>query len=435
LTIRENMLGVVVVAGGVLLVTKMITFSQIPGVVIALANGYGLIVLCLAMGYGLVAVPRYFWQNAKASRRYLYHLFRIASEVKKCAQAVADGDAITSLCTAASAHRFWDRVGRIREARLAELKGSIAVPESVYVRSHSKEIHKFDDVRWSEASDLQLEEFVSVLDKTVTAMEETNNILTSSTESALSALKHLERGYSGAWWRRVLAVVTAIINLVCLWGEVTLMFNRKLSLSHVVSHLKLPPAVGLCWSTPMLAWLLFLGVWALTHLRLGSFFRFTVGATNGDTLNYFGIILARLAPTIGFHYLQQLQASNSAFQKTMGTMDVVVFIGSSWNIYSPICLILVLLFFAFSLPDRILSCFGREPFSFEWAELSNEHLALGQEVLENLQSEAKDLIDDGWTFSRIISDASGWRNFETVGRKRPAKPEDFDVEIPLTLGV
>ena len=239
-------------------------------------------------------------------------------------------------------------------------------------------------------------------------MEEATNVLQFSSEEALNALRQyqaVKTSMAIMVLRRAFAIFLAVLNAICIWGELALMFKREYSLFYLISHVKMPQVVDiLCISTPILAYLLYVGSWSLTHLRLGSFFRFTIGATNANTLNYFAIIICRLGPTIGFHYLQQIDASDSEFQKVMGVMDVVVFIGSKWNIYAPILLIVMMIFFAFRVPDRLLACCGKESFSFDYTTLDYGELKIGEEVLMELQPEARTLIENSRLgYSSIVS--------------------------------
>ena len=410
LTIRENLIvygiivGVIAIGVIILLATGRMAFGNLLPLAISLANGYGLLVLCLCLGHGFVSMPRSWWQMATPENRYLFYLNRITRETRMCATAIADGDAASTYATLAEEKlrgeqkNRYERLGKPRAVRINQLKGEIPLPEQFYRgTSAHKKIQKLRQVEWEHCSTSRLEDFFAVMDETIERMEEATNVLQFSSEAALNALKEYQAVTTSTAMmvlRRAFAVFLAILNVICVWGEIALMINRKLSLFYLVSHVKMPQVVDiLCISTPILAYLLYVGSWSLTHLRLGSFFRFTIGATNANTLNYFAIIICRLGPTIGFHYLQQIDASNSEFQKVMGVMDVVVFIGSKWNIYAPILLIVMMIFFAFRVPDRILSCCGKESFSFDYTTLDYGELRIGEEVLMELQHEARTLIE------------------------------------------
>ena len=420
LTIRENLIvyGTIAAVIGVgliiLFATNQMTVSNLFPLVISLANGYGLLVLCVCLGHGFIAMPRTVWLMATPGKRYLYHLHRLAQETRVCAATIADGDAAAVYCVSAEdkltgeLKDMYDKLGKPRAVRLNQLKGEVPIPDRFYTgTSKNKKIEKLRKVDWETCKTSQLEDFFALMDETITGMEEATNILQDSGSTALKALEEYEKSSLRVftWLRRLGAVLLFLCNMVCLWGEITLIFKREYSVFYIVSHINMPKLVGLlCVSTPVLAYLVFVGSWSLTHLRLGSFFKFTKGATNANTLNYFAIILCRLGPTVGFHYLQQIGAYNSEFQKVMGVMDVVVFIGNQWNIYAPILLVVMLFFFAFRIPDRILSCCGKESFSFDYSLMNYEDLATGEEVLKELQPEAAKIIDGGLRYSVIVNE-------------------------------
>jgi hypothetical protein len=237
------------------------------------------------------------------------------------------------------------------------------------------------------------------LDDVTTDIEESVSVVREAGQAALGALRLYEDHYKSVirtYAQRAGAIALAVVNAICVWGEFCLIFKKEMSIFYMISRVKMPQIADiLLVSTTILAYLIFIGSWSLTHLRLGSFFRFTKGATNANTLSYFAIILCRLGPTIGFHYLQQIGAEDSETQKVMGVMDVIVFIGTQWNIYSPILLILVMLFFAFSVPDRIAECFGKEMFWFDSTRMNYERLVIGEDVLKELEVEACGIIERG----------------------------------------
>lgn len=432
LTIRENLIvygiivSVIVVGVIILIATGELTWSNLFPLAISLANGYGLLVLCLCLGHGFVSMPRWWWQMATPENRYLFFLNRITRETRLCAAAIADGDAASTYATIAEEklrgeqRNRYERLGKPRAIRINQLKGEIPLPEQFYRgTSAHKKIQKLRKVEWEHCSTGRLEDFFAVMDETIERMEEATNILQYSSEGALAALKQYQEVTTSTLMmvlRRAFAILLALLNVICLWGEIALMFKREYSLFYIISHVKMPQIVDIiCVSTPILAYLLYVGSWSLTHLRLGSFFRFTIGATNANTLNYFAIIICRLGPTIGFHYLQQIDASNSEFQKVMGVMDVVVFIGSKWNIYAPILLIVMIFFFAFRVPDRILACCGKGSSNFDNTTLDYGELKIGEEVLMELQPEARSLIENSRTgYSAIVANSTGWSKKDTM---------------------
>jgi hypothetical protein len=306
---------------------------------------------------------------------------------------------------------MFDHLGQPRRDRLNQLQGEVLVPKKFYrTDTENKAFDQFRTINWQICTGSQLEDFFALLDDTITKMEEAAAIIHDSAAQALKALKQVQEGATfGTGVKRGVALLLVVINLICVWGELCLMINREYSLFYQISHVRMPEVVDmLLISTPILAYMIGVGSWSLTHLRLGSFFRFTPKSTNANTLNYFAIILCRLGPTIGFHYLTQIGATSSEspteFSRVMGVMDQIVFIGDKWPIYAPILLILSMIFFAFSVPEKIAVCMGKEGFSFDYSLMNFADLATGEEVLKNLEPEVGALIDSGFGYVSMMND-------------------------------
>lgn len=437
MTIRENLIfygcagGVVVIGVVILLATKSMTIENLLPLGIALANGYGLIVLCLCLGFGVIEMPRLLWQTAKAHFRYFFYLHRIAKETELCATAVADGDAASNHCTNAETHLsgkcrdMYEERGKPRMIKLNQVKSEIPIPDRYCnAQSNNKLIEKVNKIDWEKCTESQLEDFFQLLDNTTLKIEQAGSYVQDSAKQAYRALyDYTKRGHElKAILRKIGSILIGILMAIVVWCEITLMFNIKFSLFYILSHMAMPQVVSiLLVSTPILSFILFVGSWTLTKLRLGSFFRFIKGATNANSLNYFAILISRVGPTIGFHYLNQIGATGSQFNKVMGKMNVVIFIGDQWNLYSPILMLVVMVFAAFNIVDRILACFGKERFSFDMVSNNYETLAAGEEILSELDSDARELVESGFSFSQIAEkekiNISRDNNTESLTRK------------------
>lgn len=422
LTIRENLifwgtiLTVVIVGLIILFATNDMKFSNILPLAISLANGYGLLILCFALGYGFIEMPRTIWKEANPASAYLYCLQDISRQTTVCSTTVADCDALLVLCRngknslRGENKQIWEQRCEPKMNRLAEVEQTLPIPERCKRgESKSKKIQKLRKLNWSVLTSSQIEDILEMLEDITQQIESTSSYVSDAAKTALSSLRLYNHKLNVPLviLKRIFAVVLFIVNLCCLWSEITLMFNTKFSLFYMLSHIKIPQIISIVFiSTPILAYLMFIGSWVLRHFRIGSFYRFIVGHTNSNSLNYFSIILCRLGPTIGFHYMQQIGAYDSEFQKVMGVMNVVVFIGTKWNIYAPILLILVMIATFFQLYERIAFAFGKEIVTYDESIMDTNSLQNGQEVLCELEPDAKILIDAGMDYMLILDHAA-----------------------------
>lgn len=435
LTVKENLifwgsiLGVVVVGVTILLATHKMTVSNLFPLAISLANGYGLLVLCLTLGYGFVALPRKIWKEANPASSYLYCLQDISMQTSNCAKNVADGKELLKLCDVArekfvgNTKEVWQRKGEKRVDRLQRLINEMPIPElSKDTESKNRKIKKLKKAKWETYSPLKLQGFLELLEDVCQSIEFTSFYVTDASKTALFKLRLYNSTLSIPLviLKRIGAVILFGMNLCCLWGEITLIFNNKYSFFYMVSHVSIPQTVNIIFiTTPILAYMMFVGSWSLRHLRIGSFFRFIPGSTNSNTLNYFAVILCRLGPTIGFHYMQQIGAYDSEFQKVMGVMDVVVFIGTKWNTYSPLLLLIIMIVASFQIINRIMIALKMDIVTYDPSLMNHDSLRCGEDVLCQLNANAKDLISYGLSYKTILENTNVFKKKVKYGR-----PED-----------
>lgn len=436
LTVRENLifwgsiLAVVIVGVTILLATHQMTFSNLFPLAISLANGYGLLVLCLSLGYGFIDLPRTIWRKANPATAYLYCLQDICVQVSSCASTVADGKVLLIHCRDArkklkgDAKEIWERKGEKRVVRLRNLIDGMPIPELAQQKeTKNRKIKKLQGTKWEEYSALKLQGFLELLEDVCQSIEYTSSYVTDASNIALSKLKLYNHKLSAplVLLKRFVAILILGLNFCCVWGEVTLIFNNKFSIFYIISHVSIPQVINIIFiSTPVLAYMMFIGSWSLRHFRIGSFFRFIVGHTNSNTLNYFSIILCRLGPTIGFHYMQQIGAYESEFQKVMGVMDVVVFIGTKWNTYAPLLLIVVMIIASFEIINRIKSACKFDIVTYDPMIMNPVSLKKGEEVLCKLNPEAKNFIICGHSYKNILDNVQ-------IFKKKPKtnRPDDI----------
>lgn len=445
LTVRENLifwgtiLAVVVVGVTILLATHKMTFSNLFPLAISLANGYGLLVLCLTLGYGFVALPRKIWKEANPAITYLYCLQDISLQTSNCATTIADGKELVNHCYDArrrlngDAKEIWDKKGEKRLIRLKNLINEMPIPElSQKEGSKNKKIKKLKGTKWEEYSPLKLQGFLELLEDVCQNIEFTYSHVSDASKTALAKLKLYNNilNIPHLIFKRILAVLIFGLNLCCVWGEISLMFSSKYSLFYIISHVSIPQVVNIIFiSTPILAYLMVIGSWSLRYLRIGSFFRFIVGHTNSNTLNYFSIILCRLGPTIGFHYMQQIGAYDSEFQKVMGVMDVVVFIGTKWNTYAPVLLVGIMIIVSFEIVDRVMSACKAEIVTYDPSIMNPISLKKGEDVLCKLNPEARNMILRGFSYKVVLEHVNVFKKKEKTNRPLDVLLDDISEVI------
>jgi hypothetical protein len=425
MVLRENLIfygitgGLALLFIIIMLAYDRLTLSSIPSLCIALGNGYGLLLLCVVLGYGFIQLPKTIWQDADPANKYKRRVNQLFKEVRKCANAVADADATLNHWDIARNNMNDDMAGKYvklgnpRSRKLNLLKSSLPIPEKYYdAECTNKKITKIEKIDWKNCSESDIEDFFCLMDKTAEALDQCKNFVMSTAheaEVALSAYrsssKHQKTTSIKKTAKRAFCVFLIAIISLCYWGEISLIFKKpQISIFYQISRVPMSPVVGQMFITfPIITFILFVGGWALVNVRIGSHYRFIPHASNANTLNYWAILLCRLGPTIGYHYMLQIDATKTSFVKVMGIIDKVIFIGESWNYISPILMIIVSIFVGFDLWDKLkafCSCCLAD-FDEDFSTSIEKGLQTGEEILRELSFNVNNWIEENPSFSVI----------------------------------
>jgi hypothetical protein len=287
---------------------------------------------------------------------------------------------------------------------------------------------KLKKIKPSEWHMAEVEDCLRLIDETTWSLNESWAMLNNEATGAIAASTELASGRIGILYlvlRRALAIVMVGMSAVFLWGQFTLMGDRRLSVFYQLSHCKIPQIVNIIFvSTPILAYFVFVGSWSLTQLILfDGWYRFIKGATNPNTFNYFSVLLCRLAPTIAWQYLQQIGADGSVFENVMGEGSVVML--RDWNVIAePILTVAAMLMFAFRVFDKILACCGRESFVVDYCKLEYGDERKAHDLLTRIRAkrgETERLPD--------LEDASRWLEREQREAKAIAPYQQTLLEV------
>lgn len=417
MVIRENLIiyGIaallIFIALIIMIATKKLTIKTIPSMFVALSNGYGLVLLSLSYGFGFVAFPRYLWQSADPALKYKHKIDQLYKEINKCAHSVADADAALEHFRIAEENVEGDMatrfiaLGKSRCDKLNLLKSALPIPDKFYTsQCTNKKINAVRKIDWKNCTETNIEDFLCLMDQTAESLDQCKNFIMAVSKQAEKALFAYKSAFSrkniskiAKTGKRIFAVFIMIVVAICYWSEISLIpLKPQLNLFYHLSRMKISPSASQFFiSFPIISFLYFIGGWTLVKARVGQFYRFIPHASNANTLNYWAILICRLGPTIGYHYMLQIGAKGTSFAKVMGVMDKVILIGDYWNYFSPILMILFSLFIGFDLWDKIKGfccCCGEyaETFSIE----EEKNLLLGEEVLRELSIDVNNWIEE-----------------------------------------
>ncbi|EAY15600.1 LMBR1-like conserved region family protein [Trichomonas vaginalis G3] len=381
---------------GILIVTKTLTFGMLPILLKALSTAYGLILICLLLGHGFIALPIRLWRFANVEVKKKYHLFEVAMVSRNAAQAIYDARSIIEILETApsKAVRLY--------AQLFEknLKPSVEtmryflnlnlLPEQRHYTGLKlgKHAQKIKDVKFNIALRSDLEDVLYHTDEITKALSSACVELFTEAKTANSCIKALNsktRSTTRIIFLRLLSIITALFSAAYLWGELTISFKPKYSPFYQLCHIKVPKWISELFITfPILLILCTFGTWSLTKVRLGSYFKFIPHGTNDLTFYFFVVILGRLAPTIGYHYLMQVGGEDSPTYQFMNDIKTIKVLGDCWKFAAPIIMLLTSILVMFRIWDRLMHSLGVKRFTFDndLSLFNDSTIREGESILE-----------------------------------------------------
>mmetsp|Transcript_7202 Transcript_7202/g.9381 ORF Transcript_7202/g.9381 Transcript_7202/m.9381 type:complete len:582 (+) Transcript_7202:74-1819(+) len=456
--LRHNVKFYAYACSGLLLLGVFVAISHgfgpaaVAGYLVAAANCYGMLLIVLMIGYGIVDVPRELWLRANPAKQ-LRHLEFRAANVESCMlDAKCDlEDSIRSVNYFKSAlqerqgmltpeFEFNSRIVYAKADAAKNLPGVI-VTDSSYQSTVEEfslsneglaELHyrlKRAIVMYERAvyqwehlltRSLELEAIVAEGSPEQPYQRLTSGSVDSETSSVLlvpwrSFFRKLNcnsRGLVGLF--RVLAVATVILSSILLWCECVSPINENFSLYAVLLDL-----AGTSGMVQLYSCMSILYMSACAYVALFKFKYLEELALHGDAqtdvycLLYNASYFGRLQFSLGVNYLSMLRtkdAENTAFATLVGDMDVVPFLGTSFNNYIPLVIVALAICTMFKALDRVLNKIGIETITTPQEDISEhqERIDEGRNLIQRtrtrrIQREARSLRNESLHRTRTIA--------------------------------
>jgi hypothetical protein len=405
LAVRENLLfygviGALLLVGVLILgATGNLTFGELLPLAQTLGNLYGSILLCVTLGHAFIALPRLQWTLVTRKALWSFHCNLLVVGARAHAVAVKRAGDVKRLIEDAkdNLRNPWkdDLANGDGARRVAEFERLLSTFEPHLFQNlkwkPAKLCGKLSGVAWEKWGQSEYGNFMKLLDETNWDLKESWSFLDNEATGAIEASDMLSSAGVGTLYlvfHRALAVAIAVLNVLFLWGRIVLGIDPRLSVFYQISHCEVTQIVNMLFlSTPILSYYLFVGSWSLRQLNVfNGWYRFVRNATNANTLNYFSVLLCRLAPTIAWQYLQQIGANESEFEKVMGGGSVELLKG--WNtIAEPILTVAAILFFGFRVPAKIAACCGRESFVMDYTVIVYTDERIANQLLNRIRDQ------------------------------------------------
>ncbi len=396
--VRENLIYYAIVGGlgAAFLIyvalAKGLMGANLLGFLIALANGWGLLLIVIFLGHGLIEVPRTLWQTSDAN----YHLKTLQFKAPLMKEAASDAEA-DLYEVAKDIHNANKRVShqdfllRERVDRLLQ-KCPLATQERHHDDGHDpvggitlgylEQLHVRlkTATRNQERRDAQWQNLLKeafFLQDLMHAETSSDHVLVASVPmqglplpaTQTPTLNSLLSPAARWWWytrikptlQRMLAVFCGIMSACIIWSEVT--FPVEKPMLTIFGHIFHSSIGYFSLQLISLVTVLYLCVCAYSSLfRLKVFNIYALVPnhhTDGGSLLFVAAYLCRLTFPLCYNFLNIVtDQDDTNFVQIMGKVDLVPLLGATFNKFVPLMIAVICLITAFQLHTKVLGACG-----------------------------------------------------------------------------
>ncbi|EDO45173.1 predicted protein [Nematostella vectensis] len=411
--------------------------SQLAIIGITASNTWGLLLLVLLMGYGLVEIPRNVWNAASLDYQLAHTYFKVSKlsvEREEAEEQLAD--VLEEVRQASENIRYNDP---LRECIDTIIKKCPEMSESMFSRGTDDYVDYNDYLKetgnkikepFSEKNLIKLHQRVIVIVQTARRTQcQYNGQLDKAfgLEDIVRNAGNLDRCFKSSfkkptgccksispilewYWKiwlcpiflRLLAAILVLLSLALVWSEVTFFTTKPiLSLFAILVN-----AAGknyyyfyvelICFF--VIAYMCVCSYYTVFKMRLFNYYYFAPNhQTDPYSLLFSGLLLCRLTYALSLNFLAMIHLDGhvtgaverveTSFTKFMGHMDVLSFVSKGFNLYYPMCVLLVCLATYFSLGTRCLNYLGFQTFIIE-DDMSIEYVNEGKDLVRRERAEA-----------------------------------------------
>ncbi|XP_032243067.2 G-protein coupled receptor-associated protein LMBRD2 [Nematostella vectensis] len=418
--------------------------SQLAIIGITASNTWGLLLLVLLMGYGLVEIPRNVWNAASLDYQLAHTYFKVSKlsvEREEAEEQLAD--VLEEVRQASENIRYNDP---LRECIDTIIKKCPEMSESMFSRGTDDYVDYNDYLKetgnkikepFSEKNLIKLHQRVIVIVQTARRTQcQYNGQLDKAfgLEDIVRNAGNVDRCFKSSfkkptgccksispilewYWKiwlcpiflRLLAAILVLLSLALVWSEVTFFTTKPiLSLFAILVN-----AAGknyyyfyvelICFF--VIAYMCVCSYYTVFKMRLFNYYYFAPNhQTDPYSLLFSGLLLCRLTYALSLNFLAMIHLDGhvtgaverveTSFTKFMGHMDVLSFVSKGFNLYYPMCVLLVCLATYFSLGTRCLNFLGFQTFIIE-DDMSIEYVNEGKDLVRRERRKRENLTGDG----------------------------------------
>ncbi|KAI8373037.1 LMBR1-like membrane protein-domain-containing protein [Radiomyces spectabilis] len=367
------------------------TREKIQGFVMAMANSWGLLLVIVFMGYGLVAVPRKLWFHDHAGR-HLKQLYANAvrlkeecidselefNEVAKTMNTISQQNLVSDPYMRKLVEKMVHRFPFVLHPDYVDRDRSITIPRTMTEEYLIKLNRRM--ILAARMKDRKLALWKNLLNEAFYLQDIIKNKsnLVHEFHTTVRPLQDATtwnnfKSRSEWWWvirirpivYRVLAVLLGTVSVCILWSELT--FNVQNPVISIVS-LALKACGGNYAAVEIMAFLtlMYMCICVYTSLFKIRFFNLYILIPNHHTdensLLWFTGYMCKMMAPLCYNYINlsgNVASTNSSiFSQFMGHAELIPFLGTTFNDWFPIVILMPALAVFFNLQGRCLAWCG-----------------------------------------------------------------------------
>ncbi|GIL77008.1 hypothetical protein Vretimale_3267 [Volvox reticuliferus] len=426
-----------------LLITKKMTLDGLMGLGIGLSNAFGLIASIILLGYGLVEIPRNLWK-ANPERQLKWCAHRAGKYAEKVMKSTAELETVVTIIAANERQmRRHDPLRKYMDIIVEHVeKESPIKPSDLIARGTASgrssggidiESLNAEDLEYNydvaglaalrrrmfyaistykgdraQYEEVMLEAFE--LEDVVKCRQLNDFTPRKPTRSPIKKAVWFYKCALRASWHRILAVALAVLSVLIVWAEATivspvdisplsLMIKGSEASEFGVQLLTLLPLAYICACTYA----------ALFSITAFDYNKLIPRATIGSALMQNGTLMCRFAaPTCWnfYHIIRMTRrdtgSTTTVFEDKMGSMDVPNVLRQHLNTYLPLILVVECAITALNLWDRIMGLCVSSKYKFSNDDdVDDEYTEKGRQLV----AREREAVEKGFSIGQVLTSA------------------------------
>lgn len=376
----------------VIAVKNHFNFQGLVGYAVCLSNTWGLFLAILLLGYGLVEIPRKLWQEGNRqfilrswewktavvydnSKEIIKDILQTRELMKKMGKKIDESsvnrqyfERIRSEFPNIHIHSYIDvNIKDFKRMKSEDPKSVIGALKKKFQRSQEYDYNDLIKLRvhirrLSRKQWLAQSQWKFAVKKSF-ELQNLIDLQDSGTLKGVARIKVL-------WYpilMRTLSIICAILSIIIVWCEVTIVVSVNLSPISVILEALKDGNGGLRKNVIQLAPVFILltyfcvcAFYGLFRLRLASYYHMeTRGCTEENSMLFNGAYLMRLVFPLGYNFLGICKTRDAAFHEIIAKMEVIPFFGTSFNHDIPILIAILCIINLFRGYGKFLRCFSQ----------------------------------------------------------------------------